>query len=181
MAMITIVSGTIRPGSRTRWVAGQVLGIYEELEVNARLLDLADLPREMFAGAAYAEKPAAWKPFADQVLASKGIVWVLPEYNGSFPGMLKHFIDMLPFPESFEDRPMAFVGLAAGQWGALRAVEQLQQIVGYRNAWIYPQRVFIPAIHEQVSDAGQWVGDAIPKRLRKQAEGFAAFAGRMND
>jgi chromate reductase, NAD(P)H dehydrogenase (quinone) len=179
--MITIVSGTIRPGSRTRWVAGQVLAIYEDLGLEVELLDLAELPREVFAGTAYAEKPAVWKPFADRVLASTGIVWVVPEYNGSFPGMLKHFIDMLPFPESFEGRPMAFVGLAAGQWGALRAIEQLQQIVGYRNAHIFPQRVFIPAIHEQVTDTGQWTSDSIPKRLRKQAEGFAAFVTRMAD
>jgi chromate reductase, NAD(P)H dehydrogenase (quinone) len=32
---------------------------------------------------------------------------------------------MLKFPETFEKRPVCFVGVAAGIWGALRPVEQL--------------------------------------------------------
>ena len=34
----------------------------------------------------------------------------------------------------------------AGIWGALRPVEQLQAIFGYRNAYLYPERVFLPGI-----------------------------------
>jgi len=59
-----------------------------------------------------------------EVLMAAGLHVVLPEYNGSYPGVLKYFIDMLKFPESFENKPAAFVGVANGQWGALRAVEQ---------------------------------------------------------
>ena len=93
-----------------------------------KLLDLAHLPPEIFSPASYAEKPAAFKKFTDAILAADGVVIVTPEYNGSVPGILKYFIDMLPFPESFEQRPVCFVGLAAGIWGALRPVEQLQAI-----------------------------------------------------
>ena len=49
---------------------------------------------------------------------------------------------MLKFPESFEKRPVCFTGLGAGIWGALRPVEQLQAIFGYRNAYLFPERVF---------------------------------------
>jgi len=173
--MITIVSGTHRPGSRSRVVAGHVLASYQALGVPAQVVDLADLPLEVFAGSAFGQKPASWAPFAQQILGSAGIVWVVPEYNGGVPGGLKHFIDLLPFPEAFDHRPMAFVGLASGQWGALRAVEQLQQVVGYRNAYSFPDRVFIAAIHQHLGADGAWVGDALPKRLHRQAEGFAAF------
>ena len=68
---------------------------------------------------------------------------VVPEYNGSFPGILKYFIDLLPFPESFDCRPVSYVGVSAGQWGALRAVEQLQLVFGYRNAYVHPPRTFL--------------------------------------
>ena len=61
---------------------------------------------------------------------------------------------MLPFPESFEQRPVCFVGLAAGIWGALRPVEQLQAIFGYRNAYIFPERVFMPGIGKLLNEAG---------------------------
>lgn len=87
--------------------------------------DLAELSPEIFSPTAYAEKPAALKKFTHAILAADGLVIVTPEYNGSLPGILKYFIDMLPFPESFEPRPVCFVGLADDIGGALRPVEQL--------------------------------------------------------
>lgn len=177
--MITLLVGTNRPGSNTRLVARQIEALYAELHESVRVLDLAQLPPEVFAPKAYAEKPASFAPFADAVLQSSGLHVVTPEYNGSMPGVLKHFIDMLKFPESFERRPVCFTGLAAGQWGALRAVEQLQQIFGYRNAHIYPERVFIPGIGSQLGADGRLKDAELVGRIRKQAEGFAEFAKRF--
>ena len=177
--MIVIVSGTNRPGSNTRKVTTRVEAGYQALGVQTQVLDLADLPPEIFAPTSYAEKPATFKRFTDAVLAADGVVIVTPEYNGGVPGVLKYFIDMLPFPESFEQRPVCFVGLAMGIWGALRPVEQLQAIFGYRNAWVYPERVFMPGIGKLLDAAGQFASDDIPKRLDKQAAGFVDFVEKL--
>jgi NAD(P)H-dependent FMN reductase len=173
--MIVIISGTNRPGSNTRKVTAHVEAIYKALGVQTRLLDLAGMPPEIFSPTSYTEKPATFEQFTDAILASDGLVIVTPEYNGSVPGVLKYFIDMLPFPESFEQRPVCFIGLAAGIWGALRPVEQLQAIFGYRNAFIYPERVFMPGIGKLLNEAGQFTGPDMAKRLGKQAEGFVGF------
>lgn len=173
--MIVILSGTNRPGSNTRKIAAQVEADYQSLGVRTHLIDLVNLPPEIFSAAAYAEKPAGFKQFTDPILAADGLVIITPEYNGSVPGILKYFIDMLPFPESFEQRPVCFVGLAAGIWGAIRPVEQLQAIFGYRNAYIYPERVFIPGIGKLLNEAGQFTNPDMEKRLHKQAEGFIGF------
>ena len=173
--MITIISGTNRPGSQTRKVVAHIEATYKSRGVKTHLLDLAELPAEMFSPFAYAEKPVAFKKFSDAILAADGLVIVTPEYNGGFPGVLKYFIDMLPFPESFEHRPVCFVGLAAGIWGALRPVEQLQTIFGYRNAHIFPERVFMPGIGKLLNEAAQFTNPDIEKRLGNQAEGFVRF------
>ncbi len=177
--MIVIISGTNRPGSNTRKVTTHVEAAYKALGVETHLLDLAQLPPEIFAASSYGEKPAAFSKFTDAILAADGLVIVTPEYNGSVPGILKYFIDMLPFPESFEQRPVCFVGLAAGIWGALRPVEQLQAIFGYRNAFIYPERVFMPGIGKLLDDSGRFTNPDIEKRLAKQAEGFTAFVEKL--
>jgi chromate reductase len=153
--MMTLIVGTNRPDSNTRKIARHVEEIYAEMKVPLHVLDLAKLPPEIFDPSSYAEKPASFAPFADAVLKSSGLVVVTPEYNGSVPGVLKYFIDMLKFPESFIDRPVCFVGLAAGIWGALRPVEQLQLIFGYRNAYIFPERVFIPQVNSVLDDKGR--------------------------
>lgn len=176
--MITIVSGTNRAGSQTRKIAAEVHQIYQHLGQQAEVLDLADLPLDLLLPSAYETKPREFAHWTDTILASSGLVVVTPEYNGSFPGVLKLFIDMLPFPESFEHRPVSFIGLAAGSWGGLRAVEQLQQIFGYRNAWIFPHRVFIPQIHQVMDGEGQLRLD-VKERLTEQARGFTKFIGRL--
>jgi len=173
--MITLLVGTNRPGSNARKVGAQIEEIYRELNTPLKVLDLAHLPPEIFHPSSYAEKPASFKPFADAVLASSGLVVVSPEYNGSLPGVLKYFIDMLKFPESFERRPVCFIGEAAGMWGALRPVEQLQAIFGYRNAFIYPERVFIPRINDQLDANGRLKDPDLVERLRAQQQGFIEF------
>lgn len=177
--MITVLSGTNRPGSNTAKIARQVLDLYRQLGVQSQLLDLAEMPAAIFDSASYAAKPEGFGRFSESIERSDGLVVVTPEYNGGMPGALKYFIDMLKFPESFERRPVCFVGLAAGTWGALRPVEQLQQIFGYRNAHIFPERVFLPGIGQLMDDAGQLNDPSLVERLRAQAEGFSTFVEQV--
>ena len=179
--MITLIVGTNRPGSNTRKVATQLEEFYAELKVPLHVLDLAKLPPEIFSPTSYAEKPKSFHPFADAILKSDGLHVVTPEYNGSVPGVLKYFIDMLKFPESFEHRPVCFTGLAAGIWGALRPVEQLQAIFSYRNAHLFPVRVFLPQINTLLDASGTIKDAELSARLKSQVEGFAKFAGHLKN
>jgi NAD(P)H-dependent FMN reductase len=177
--MITLIVGTNRPGSNSRKVAALVEEIYAELKVPLHVLDLARLPQEIFSPASYAEKPRAFQPFAEGVLSSAGLHVVSPEYNGGMPGVLKYFIDMLKFPESFINRPVCFVGLAAGVWGALRPVEQLQAIFTYRNAFVYPNRVFLPSVNDLLDADGRLKDAELLERLKTQAGGFVDFVEKL--
>lgn len=173
--MILIISGTNRPGSKTAKVAALTLEIYRGLGAEATLLDLKDLPATIMDNKSYAEKPQEFAPFQQAILEAEGIVVVTPEYNGSFPGILKYFIDMLKFPESLHEKPVAFIGLAAGQWGALRSVEQLSQIFQYRSAHLYGRRVLMPKINDLLDGQGHLKDEVLRQRLENQAEGFMAF------
>ena len=173
---ILIIAGTNRPNSNALRVARQVQRHYERLAVTHALLSLADLPQEVFQPSSYATKPPAMIDIQQRVLDALGLHIVTPEYNGSFPGVLKYFIDMLKFPDSFEAKPVAFIGESAGIWGGLRSVEQLQMIFGYRNAYLFPQRVFIPGITKQFNAAGDFTDAAIDERISTQANHFARFA-----
>ncbi len=178
--MITLLVGTNRPGSNARKVATQVAEIYKSLQTPLRTLDLAELPPEIFHPTSYAQKPAAFKPFSDGILEADGLVVVTPEYNGSIPGILKYFIDMLKFPESFDNRPVCFIGVtAAGMWGALRPIEQLQQIFVYRAGFLYPERVFLPKINDLLDEGGKIKDPEILERLQDQAVGFIEFVEKL--
>ncbi len=177
--MITLLIGTNRPGNNSRKVARHVEEIYAELKIPLRVLDLTQLPAEIFLPSSYGEKPKSFLPFAEGILQSSGVHIISPEYNGGIPGVLKYFIDMLKFPESFERRPVCFTGVAAGIWGALRPIEQLQAIFGYRNAFIYPERVFLPQINSLLDGNGRLTNAELLDRLRKQATGFVDFVEKL--
>lgn len=174
--MIQVISGTNRAGSNSRKVAESVVASYGRQGIEAGLLDMAELPAEAFSGLAYKDKPDALvERFIDPVLESDGLHVVVPEYNGSFPGVLKYFIDLLPFPESFECRPVAFIGLAAGAYGGLRPVEQLQMVFAYRNAYLYNRRIFMPSVYGLLASDGGFADADMQRRVDEQAAGFAAF------
>ena len=177
--MIVIISGTNRAGSQSIKLSTIIERQYQEAGAETRLLDLRNLPAGIIDPSAYKEKPDDFGWWADSVLESSGIVLVVPEYNGSYPGVLKLFIDMLPFPESFQDRPACFVGLAAGRWGGLRSVEHLQQVFGYRNAFNFPTRVFLPDAYSLFGDDGQLLDPDIETRLQAQAVGFIQFVNSV--
>jgi len=172
---ILIVSGTNRPGANALKIARILESLYRAAGVDAEVYSLEAMPREIFDPASYATKPAAFAAQQQRVLDAAGLHLVVPEYNGGFPGVLKYWIDMLKFPESFERRPVAFVGEAAGVWGAIRPVEQLQQIFGYRNGYIYPDRVFIPQVHQKLDAEGKLNVPETQQRLEAQVRGFIEF------
>jgi chromate reductase len=174
---ILLISGTNRPGSTTLRVSRHVEGIYRAAQIRTELFNLENLPMEMFHPDAYKTKPPALLAIQEKVLDAAGLHLVLPEYNGSFPGVLKYFIDLLKFPESFDRKPVAFVGVSSGSYGALRAVEQMQMVFGYRNAHLFPERVFISGVFNKFTPEGALTDAAVDERLAHQVRGFGQFCG----
>ena len=177
--MILVISGTNRPGARTLAVARTAHRILRDAAVPVELLDLGDLPHDLFEPTSYASKPLSFEPFQHAVFSADGFLTVVPEYNGSYPGVLKYFIDMLRFPESLYEKPAAFVGLANGRWGALRAVEQLEMVFQYRHAHLFGRRLFLPAIGERLDDSGRLTDTEALDRLRALSLAFADFCQRL--
>jgi hypothetical protein len=58
-------------------------------------------------------------------------------------------------------------------------VEQLQAIFGYRNAFIYPNRVFLPAINDLLDAHGRLKDAELLDRLKSQVNGFIDFVEKL--
>ncbi len=177
--MIILITGTNRKASKSSVMARCLSLIYDEMGIENKVLELNELPPETFSPDAYIVKPPKVLEFTQDILNASGLVVVTPEYNGSMSGALKLFIDLLPFPESFEGRPVCYVGLASGQFGALRPVEHLQQVFGYRNAYNFPKRVFIPAVHDFLDDEKGILDEDLATRLKEQARSFVEFCRNL--
>ncbi|MNL25971.1 FMN-dependent NADPH-azoreductase [compost metagenome] len=170
-----IIAGTDRPDSNTLKVAKYVQSLYSSLGETTEIIDLRAAKEHLHADLQYGKQSEGMRPYMDKVLTSDGLIVVCPEYNGSMPGVLKYFIDHLKFPESFEYRPVCFIGIG-GMFGGLRPVEHLQQIFGYRNAFIFPECVFIMNVFKIFNAEGQPTDDLIKQLLLRQAQGFQKFS-----
>ena len=169
-----ILSGTNRPGSRSRIISGLVQEIYKELGEDVEIIDLSLIDLTQLTGREYgAALPASVQTAVEKINQADGLIIVCPEYNGSMPGALKYFIDHWSYPASFEYRPVAFIGLG-GKFGGLRPVEHLQQVFGYRNGFIFPLRVFLTDIFTGLKD-GKLVNPTLQDLLVQQAVGFKKF------
>lgn len=129
--MITIISGTNRPENNTRQVVHAVAEKYRESGMDTQIYDLIDLPRDVAFSEVFGERSDAFA--ADIKKYVEGVdkfIFVLPEYNGSFPGILKLFIDAVE-PHYWHGKKAAVVGLATGRSGNLRGLDHLTNILNY--------------------------------------------------
>src|SRR6056297_650442 len=172
---LKIISGTDRPNSNSLRIALYLQKQYRSHGIDADIINLQDFPTSAVEGGRYGDKPREVEEFIQPVTDADALVIVCPEYNGGYPGILKLFIDYLPFPESLNKKPISFVGHANGAFGAVRAVEQLQQVVGYRNAHVFPERVFIPRIGKNFDDE-EGISDPFQQDLlQAQIKNFIEF------
>jgi NAD(P)H-dependent FMN reductase len=181
---IVVVVGTNRKGALSKPLAEVIATNHRDAGATVDIIDLSEMGPEFLLPTSYKEPAQQVTHLVDRFLAADGVHFIVPEYNGSFPGVVKLFIDHLPYPAGFDKRPCAFVGLAAGQFAGLRAVEHLQGVAGYRNALQYPRRVFI-ASSFQLFDGdpanGVFADEKMSERLQEQCTGFQAFVTHVSD
>lgn len=172
--MIEIIAGTDRPNSNTLKVARFVHSLYADAKVPAEILDLSTLNLSEVSGGPYGKVTAGgFREAIDRVNQADGLVMVVPEYNGSYPGILKLFIDYWKYPDTFEGRPVAFIGLGT-RWGGLRPVEHLQQVFTYRAAYNFPVRVFLSNIDKVLQD-GKIIEPMMLELIKTQTRDFPRF------
>lgn len=171
--MKQIIIGTNRLGSNTSKIAQIVKSYYEEIGEKVGLIDLAQIKFTEMAHPYSKDLPNSMTSEIEKINSADGLIMVVPEYNGSFPGVLKYFIDQWTYPISFEARPVCFIGLG-GRWGGLRPIEQLQQVFNYRNAYAFPERVFITGVDAQLR-TGTLTDAMLVSLLKTQTKNFTKF------
>lgn len=176
-----ILVGTNRPNSNSRKIAEVIQGVYSHLDEVVEILDLKDFPFQDLKGELYGKTlPESVATWTRKINDSEGLIVVVPEYNGSMPGALKYFIDFWSYPDSFEHRPVCFVGLG-GMFGGLRPVEHLQQVFSYRNSFLFPDRVFLMNVWKNINAQGELIDAVAMDLLRGQAKGFQAFCRALRN
>lgn len=173
--MTTIISSTNREGSNTLKVASYYQRQLASKGADSEIASLIDLPHDLIVSDLYGKRSPAFQSIQDKISASSKFIFIIPEYNGSFPGILKTFIDACTFPDSFFGKKAALVGLSSGKYGNIRGIEHFTGICHYINLHVLPLRIHIPNINQELNEKGNLFKEDTLKFTDLQIERFIEF------
>jgi NAD(P)H-dependent FMN reductase len=121
---IPVLLGTTRQGRASVHVARFVAGLLERRAgVVTELIDLATVSLPV-TDAGESIKDAR---FADAMTRADALVIVAPEYNHSFPGLLKHVLDSCL--QEYIHKAVGIVGVSSGPFGGVRVIQSLLPVM----------------------------------------------------
>jgi chromate reductase len=164
---IVSVNGSVRPGNFTGKALALVIDELKkrpELEIHA--LDLADY-RLLPPGKQMPDDSA--ERFRETIQGATGVVLATPEYHGSFSSMMKLAIENLGFPSVLAGKPVALLGVAAGEIGAIKSLEHLRSVCSHVGAIVLPGLISVPHVQELFDENGICRDARIEKRIRGMA------------
>jgi len=173
--MITIISSTNRPGSSTLKVARYYQKNLLEKGIEAGLLSLAQLPPNILETDLYGKRSPEFQKIQDIVNATDKFIFIIPEYNGSFPGALKVFIDACSFPDSFYEKKAALVGISSGKYGNIRGIDHFTGVCHYVHLNIMPLKLHIANIKSEFNEYSDLFKEDTVKFTDEQIEKFIKF------
>ncbi|MDE2758377.1 MAG: NAD(P)H-dependent oxidoreductase [Acidobacteriota bacterium] len=169
---ILAASGSSRPDNYTRKVLALAI---DELQVRHRVqVDLIDLSTSDFPFPGQGPSQATHRA-QDLVKGAAGILLATPEYHGSYSSAMKRFIENLGFPSTLAGKPVALLGAAAGQIGAIKALEHLGSVCSHVGAFVLPGPVSVARVHKVFDGEGRCLDAAIEKRIRGLAAQLVEF------
>jgi len=173
--MITVISSTNRLGSNTYKIAKVYCEILGNQGADHQLMDLCQLPRDIAFSELYGSRSTFFQQeFTSIVEKSEKFVFVIPEYNGGFPGILKLFIDALP-PKVWHDKKAGLVGLASGLNGALRPMDQFSNVLNYLKVDVISDKPKLSKIDDALDEQGNVINETYFRLLELHAEKMIGF------
>ncbi|WP_259069019.1 NADPH-dependent FMN reductase [Mucilaginibacter sp. X4EP1] len=173
--MITIVSATNRPGSSTLKVAQFYQKQLKEKGLDAGILSLSQLPANLIESDLYGKRSAAFEPIQQVVTQTEKFLFIIPEYNGSFPGVLKTFIDACSFPESFYEKKAALTGISSGKYGNIRGIDHFTGVCHYLHLNVMSLKLHIAAINKEFDENSNFFKPDTLQFVNEQIDKFIVF------
>ncbi len=161
---VALVQGSVRPGNYT---AKALALVADELSANESFqVDIVDptgvaLPMP----GSGTDSPEAER-FAETIRNATGVVLATPEYHGSYSSVIKLVIENLGFPSGLAGKPVALLGVAAGQIGAIKALEHLRSVCSHIGSIVLPGPVSVAGVQDLFDEDGNCLDASVEKRIR---------------
>jgi NAD(P)H-dependent FMN reductase len=121
---IPVILGTTRKGRMSAHAARFMVGQIEKRgDIKTELIDISKLPMPVDDAGEAIKDPT----FSEKMVMADALVIVTPEYNHSFPGLLKHVLDSCL--KEYIHKAAGLVGVSAGPFGGIRAIQDFLPVI----------------------------------------------------
>jgi len=160
--ILAFASSTRRESFNKKLVAIAAQGA-REAGAEVTLIDLKDFPLPLFDQDLEAEQgmPENGKKLKKLFIDHDGLLIASPEYNSSFPAVLKNAIDWVSRPAPGEPSLVAFRGKVAtlmsaspGALGGRRGLDHIRSILGNIGVIVLPDQIAVAQAHEAFNSDG---------------------------
>ena len=176
------IAGSLRAGSYNKALLraakelvppGTTLSIFDHLEE----IPLFNQDREK-------DLPESVRLFKEKIRGADAIIFATPEYNYSFPGVLKNAIDWASRPygnSAWEGKPVAIMSAATGMLGGARAQYHLRQVFISLNMFpLNKPEVIIPEVGKKVDGLGNLTDGAARQKIKDQLIALVNWTIRLS-
>jgi len=177
---ISIILGSTRIGRNSQRVSMALARELENRGVEAHHIDVKDWPVHQFEERVkqIPDAPDLLAQIADKLKTSNAMIFVSPEYNGSYTGSLKNFIDSFS-REEFGGKPIGVATVATGKMGGIRAAYHLQQVVLGVGGYPIPQLLLTAEVNRHIDEQGHFQTEEYRVQMDKFLQAYLDFAQRF--
>ena len=180
--MIAIISGSNRKDNLTLSFAKRAYEILKEAtDVHVELVDFSKFDTFTIDNQLYNKEnqPKVIQTLQDNTIIPSTKFWFfVPEYNGSYPGVVKLVLDSLStraYGESFASKKACITGVASGRAGNLRGMDHLADVLNHLGVHVHPNKVPISSIHGFLDSNKNVMDGEVTKALEAQVEQLVSF------
>jgi NAD(P)H-dependent FMN reductase len=149
--------------------------IVEAKGVSVNTLTMDELPVDFLKTESFGNRTTAFEDLIHKKIASSDrFVIIAPEYNGSYPGIFKAFLDALT-PQIWKAKKIALVGVASGRAGNQRGMDHLTDVFHHLRAEVFSLKVPISRLEELIEDNKGLVDSLTINALQAQIDEFIRF------
>jgi len=172
--MTTIICGTNRENSNSAIISKVYEDLIRKQGEQVAVLYLKDLPKSFAYDEINGGKSEEFKGVVEEyVTRADRFIFIIAEYNGGFPGVLKSFMDSVA-PKEFNFKKAALVGLSSGHAGASRALDQFTNVLHYLKVEVFSNKPKLSSI-EALLDDNKFNDEKALERLNDQVVSFLKY------
>jgi len=168
--MITIITGTNRENSNSKKVANTYFDILKNKGLESQVFNLEDLHSNFISEDLYGKRTNQGTEIIKKYIETVNqFIFVIPEYNGSFPGVLKLFIDGIE-PAFFNNKSAILVGVSSGRAGNIVGLNHFTTVLNHVKMEVLSNKILLSQIESLLGENGFIENEISLKLINEQID-----------